>query len=213
MARKSSDMVLLLGSRGQHRRNNGFGASLFRTVGSLFGTFGLGFGRRTGSRRMELGRSSRTVSAWVAFGGALVCFAGGFLVGDHFAAAKVDPGAAGLNASAKAPGFIGETDTRRLTGRAFVVAAYANMPAADAKGKAKALSDWLRAEGGLPTARPYEFPAEAGPLWVVAVYFDGDTDKAAKRADLHKLPENVPDPVFCQLRKGTPGWPEDYSIR
>lgn len=204
-------MVLLLGSRGQHRRNNGFGASLLRTVGSLFGSFGP-FGRRTGSRRMEMGRSQRSVSAWVAFGGALVCFAGGFLLGDHFAAAKVDPSAAGLNASAKAPGFIGETDTRPLTGRAFIVAIYQNVPASDAKLKAKALSDWLRAQG-LSSARPYEYPAQVGPLWVVAVYFDGDADKAAKRAELNKLPEDVPDAVFCQLRKGSAGWPEDYSIR
>lgn len=217
MARKSADMILLLGSRGQYRgRKSGFFQSRF--LKSLGGTVGALFGRAESrsSLRSPRGGSSapRRAGGLLLLAVALVGFVGGFFVRGHFAAAATgaDSGAAGLHAAPQSPGLVGETDAGPLAPQAFIVSVYPNLPAAEARQRASALADWLR-EQDLKRARPYEWPTANGPLWVVAVYFDGDTDQAATAERLHALPAEVPDATFVQLRKSEAGWPNVYPIR
>ena len=210
MVRKASDMVLLLGSRGRYRGRSGSG--FLHTVRGLLSGL-LGGGGRRGETRAS--RAS-AVPGWLAFAGALLCFAGGFFVGGQVAAGKsLDPdrGAAGLQAGGGArPGVIGEVDTKVLASRAFIVSAYPGLESAEAKGKARALSDFLRGQK-LLKARPYEYATQKGPVWVVAVYFDGDAEQAATRERLLQLPPEVPDEMFLQLRKTEADWPKAMDIR
>lgn len=220
-------MVLLLGSRGQYRgrSGSGFGGAL-RRVGEmalqLTGFGGRGNQRRSGTRAS---RGSSTAS-WIALAGALACFGVGYLVG-HSTAGTVAPGggtgAAGLKAdgsngaaapqqtaSPQQPTMMGDTDVRPLASQAFVVAAY-ELEAAEAKVRAKALATWLRAQNPALKARPFEFPGQKGPVWIVAVYYDGDVEQAKTRDQLKLLPEDVPDDVFVGLRKRT-DWPVAVAI-
>jgi hypothetical protein len=182
--------------------------------GVLRGLFGgsSSSSRGTGRGRMSESRPSLSVSGWVALGGALACFVGGFLAGGHFARAEsADPHQQeALHATGQPPDFIGEV--RPLSSQAFVVSIYQGVPRAEARQRAKALSDLL-VERDLQKARPYEWPTANGPMWVCAVYFDGETEKSVTRQKLQLLADNPPDPVFQQLRKTTPGWPEDYPIQ
>ncbi len=212
MARKSSDMVLLLGSRGQYRgRNSGFLKSLRSAFGSFFG--------RVGSRQRSSGRSSGrgarsggAASGLAVLALLLVGFVGGFFVRGHFVAAAPKEGTAGLKAGPQAPDIVGEIETSALTSQAFIVSVYPGVEASVARQRARHLSDYLRGQQ-LPKARPYEFPSQNGPLWVVAVYFDGDDEQAATRHKLTLLPADVPDATFAELRKTEPGWPTAYPIQ
>ncbi len=106
-----------------------------------------------------------------------------------------------------------DIDTRAIHNDAFVVSFYPNLPAADAKSKAKDLTDYLRGQG-LKKANPYEWPTKDGPVWVAAVYFDGAAEKEATRNRLRALPADVPDAVFASLRKdGGQDWPKWWAIR
>lgn len=203
-------MVLLLGSRGQYRGRSasGFLGGVRRfanAVGEMVG-FGRGGGRRAGMRPRA------SVSGWLALGGAIACFGVGYLVGTSTKSAA--PGA-GLQASGNGPqppAVIGEVETRPLASQAFIVSAYPRLPADDAKARAKALADYLRGKQ-LAKARPYEYPAKDGPLWVVAVYHDGEAEESATRERLRLLPDDVPDATFVQLRKSEAGWPTTWPIR
>lgn len=204
-------MVLLLGSRGQYRGRNasGFVGVLRRIVGSV--TQLVGFSRS--GRRSEMRARSTSVSGWLALGAAIACFGVGYLVGNSTAKPAV-PGA-GLNAGGgvpQTPAVIGEIETRPLASQAFIVSAYPGLAADDAKVRAKALADYLRSRQIL-RARPYEYPAKEGPLWVVAVYHDGEAEEAATRERLRQLPEDVPDATFVHLRKSEAGWPTTWPIR
>ena len=208
MARKSSDMVLLLGSRGQYRgRSSGFLKSLRTTLGGFFG--------RTGGGRSS-SRSGRGGTA--GFGGLLILavamagFAGGFFVRGQFAAAAQRDGSAGLNVTPRTPSVVGETDTKPLANDAFIVCAYPGMAANDAYQRAKDASDWLRSHD-VPRSQPLEFAGKDGPLWVVAVYYDGVAEQQALRQRLLQLPDSIPDAVFGQCRKSTQGWPLAMPVR
>jgi len=212
-------MVLLLGSRGQYRgrNNSGFTGALRRVVDAVSQITGFGGGR---SGRRSESRSSRGTSAgsWIALGGALACFGIGYLVG-HSTAGVVPPGPGNGASSLKAdgnsgaapvqPAMMAESDVRPLANQAFVVAAY-EMDAAEAKARAKSLGAWLRGQN-LAKARPFEFPSERGPVWVVAVYYDGEAEQAETKDRLAALPADVPDEVFVRLRKD-PKWPVAVTI-
>lgn len=208
-------MVMLLGSRGRARvrSSSGFGA-FWRGVVELVA------GKASGHpslRRRDPSRSLRsaTVSRWLAIAAALLCFVGGFFAGGTWADARAaarQPGA-GLKAEGTAPGFIGEFDATPLSSDAFIVSVYPNLAPEVAKARAKALADHLRGRE-LAKARPYLYPnGKDGPLWVVAVYYDGEAELAATQALLTNLPDDVPDETFVHLRKSEAGWPRHWPIR
>lgn len=201
MVRKTSDIALLLGSRGRVRKPSGFA----KVMRGLFD----GWSGRSAWREERPARG-RSVPAWIAVAGLVAAFGGGYLVGGSFAAPA--PGDAALHAPrGRSPAMI-EFDSRPLASNAFVVAAYPDVPVADARDRAAALSGFLRSRG-LEKARPYEYPTDSGGLWVVAVYFDGDRERAETRDRLTGLPEAVPDESFVQLRKTEAGWPKSFPIR
>jgi hypothetical protein len=204
VARKSSDMVLLLGSRGQYRGRN---SGVLQSVGSALGNF---FGRARGRSRQS--RSHGGAGSLLLLSVALLGFVGGFFVRGQFAAAGGPAGAAGLQAGPQAPGIVGEIDAAPLASQAFIVSVYPGLEPAVAQQRARQLSDYLRGRQ-LAKARPYEYPSQQGPLWVVAVYFDGDSERAATRDKLRLLPAEVPDATFVELRKTEPDWPTAWPIR
>jgi hypothetical protein len=200
-------MVLLLGSRGRSRSSGSrFGDALRGIVGTVFG--GSSMRRREDGRRR-----GAAVPAWVASVLALGCFAGGFLMGDHFGQAKGQKlGSEALRASGRTPELLSESDTARLAPEAFIVSVYPNLEAAAAKARAKALSDYLK-DRKLAKARPLEWGNGPSPLWVVAVYFDGPAEQAATRNLLMGLPVDVPDEPFVHLRNTEAEWPKAWPIR
>jgi hypothetical protein len=146
-----------------------------------------------------------------------VCFAGGFLVGEQFVKKGGAPtGNAELQAKGaeapRPPGFVDEVDTTPLADQALIVAAYPGLKPAEAKASAKALAEYLRSLKF--RAKPYEYAAEKGVFWVVAVYFDGDTERIALRERLRTLPAaDVPDAMFVHFRNVEPEWPVARRIQ
>lgn len=205
--RKSSDIAMLLGSRGRRPSRAGFAHRVRAAIDSWVG--------RSRWRR-ERGGSSGMLAAvpgWVAAVVACAAFAGGYLVHAALAPARSanetqlsvkDPG--------QAPAFL-ESDTTPLAREGYVVAAYPGQNADAAKDKARRLAGWLQ-EHGFVKARPYEYPTKQGAgLWTVFVYYDGAEEAADCRQRLMALPEDVPDPMFVQLRKTEDPWPTPWQIR
>src|SRR5688572_22427332 len=138
-------MVLLLGSRGRSRSR---GKSVFTSLSRVVNTL---LGRSANASSALLRRDARKPAVpWLALGIALLCFSCGYLTGSHFGAGRAPGGedGAGLHApgTPRVPGMI-DVDARPLANDAFVVSIYEKMAAADAKAKAKDLSDYLRAKG------------------------------------------------------------------
>lgn len=225
MARKSSDMILLLGSRGRaSKRNSGFGGKLRAKFQGL-----LGFGGRSASGRGQSwvsgGRRSGAASllemvpGWLAVMLALACFVGGYFVGGHFAVSRGgDPQGSGLNAnggddlSGRTPGMIGEVDAKVLSNTAFALSMYNYKEPAAAKQAAKSLSDRLRSLG-LAMARPYEYPAADGPVWIVVVYYDGPDQRARTLAQILALPDDAADEAMRYCKTSEQVWPIPLTIR
>lgn len=207
MARKTSDIALLLGSRGRSRSKGGFGYVVRSLVDAVLG-------RGQGGRSLRRDdRRSRGVSGWLFVGGVLLAFAGGFLLGGHLGGPN-DAGPAGLRAgvTGRTPAFVGEVDALPMAPQAFVVSAYPGLVEDDARARAAALARYLQAQG-LPKSRPYCYPARDGAVWVVAVYFDGEVEQAATRDRLRALPADVPDETFVMLRNRDEHWPQWRDIR
>lgn len=202
MVRKTSDMALLLGSRGRGRSRSGVGKF-------LLGVWETWFGRS--QWRDERSRRSLQVPGWIAAVGVLAAFASGWLLGGKVGG-QPPGGGAGLKANNPAtPSFVGEFDARPMARKAFLVAMYPELAEADAKASAKALSDWLAGQK-LAKARPYLAQGRKGPVWTVAVYFE-DHEQIATRDLLLGLPDQVPDASFVSLRKNEPEWPKAWDIR
>lgn len=207
MARKTSDIALLLSSRGRSRSKSGFGYVVRNLVDTLLGRSQSGRGLRRDDRR------ARGVSVWVFAGGVLLAFAGGFLLGGRLGG-PADPGAAGLRAgvTGRTPSFVGEVDAAPMAPQAFVVSAYPGQVDDEARARAVALARYLQGHG-LPKARPYRYPSRDGAVWVVAVYFDGEVEQQATRDRLRALPSDVPDETFGMLRNSDEHWPQWRDIR
>ena len=200
-------MVMLLGSRGRGRIRSASGFSKF-----VRGIVDVVTGHSS-SRRRETSRAG-VGSRWFALWAAMLCFVSGFFVGGFWAEKKAlerQPGA-GLKAGGTTAGFIGEFDASPLSSEAFIVSVYPNIEPEAAKAKAKALSDYLRGKQ-LAKARPYEYAGKDGPLWVVAVYYDGEPERLATRDRLNTLPDDVPDATFVHLRKTEAEWPKPWVVR
>jgi hypothetical protein len=210
VARKTSDIALLLGSRGRSRGRSPLGKF-------VRGIYEAWFGR---SQWRET-RSSRAlqVPGWFAVVLVLAAFGGGWVLGGKAGSTadlRAKTGSGGNAPAAPGPitaGFVGEFDARPLPGHkhCFIVSAYPKMPADEAKAKAKACADYLVGQG-LAKARPYEVAAEAGALWVVAVYYDGDQELIATRNHLQSLPQDVPDAWLAQFRATAQQNPDDPKL-
>jgi len=219
VARKASDLVMLLRSRGSGRGRSKSGF-LSRTLSGL-GLSGLGSGlvRLLGGSPRKSRREARSagslVPGWIALAVALICFGGGYVVRGYLDPATKDAGGAGLKSGPRAPGLI-EADTEPLASQGFFVAAYVEMPVVEAKRRAIELSRYLQKQG-LEKARPYEYPGPKGRFWVVIVYCDGRADREDTAAKLRALPEDVPDPVFVGVRNRErnleTGWPNVYPVQ
>jgi hypothetical protein len=198
-------MAMLLGSRSRSRGRGGLG----KTVRSLWDAC---FGRAAWVP--EPAAKAKLLPAWVAVGAAVVAFVGGFFLGGQAdGGPKLAAGLrAGVDAGPATPRFVGEFDATPLTRQAFLVGFYPGRPEAEAKAKAKGLSDWLNTRKIL-RSRPYLWPTKAGATWGVAVYYDGAADETATRNLLLGLPAEVPDSSFTELRNTVQGWPKTYEIR
>jgi hypothetical protein len=222
VAQKYSDLVLLLGSRGGSRSRSKSGvAAAWARVQQLV------FGQSASARSLLRGsgqQSRRGIgAAWLALGLAVLAFAGGYAVGVASAARSrqsLDAGAGGgSNDPSRVPlraGVVGELDTRQLSGDALLVAAYEGVAVEDAKLRAKALVDYLRARGFL-RAQAFEYRTDKGGLWTVLVYCMGPQDREHQRERLRQLPAEVPDESVVRLRDSQradgKSWPFDLQIR
>ena len=207
--RKTSDIAMLLGSRGKARSRGsrgGFGSAL---NGLIDGALGKIFKGR--ARRQRRAASSVPMLLFVI--GLLVAFGGGFVVGGRLGGVE---GGDLLSARiGQKPGFINEFDTAPLSQDAFVVTAYPvreGLDEAVARQRAADLARYL-GEHGLEKARPYPWPKDQGVLWVTAVYYSGDVEERRTRELLLNMPDDVPDAMFCDLRINDSGWPTAMKIR
>lgn len=208
MARKTSDIAMLLSSRSKSRSRKGRGIT-----GALVGMIDNLLGRKAkrGRRQMSSMRAM-SVSAWVFAICVLVAFGGGFLVGGAFGTSGdgTDP----LRAPGRSATFVGEFEIEPLSRDAFIVAAYPDDSAPAAKQHAINLTKYLQAKG-FEKARPFLWPqGNKGPVWVVTVYYDGQAEAQATRDLLRNLPMDVPDQVFVHVRNVSKSdWPISYEIQ
>jgi hypothetical protein len=180
-------MVLLLGSRSRSRTRgkSGFG-QVFRRISQLVS------GRSVKNERPSKG-------AWILPAIALLCFAGGFVVGGQVAAAKEVAGA-GKSDLRSRPGPVGEMDTTPTSQDSLLVAYYNGVEAETAKGYARSLVNYLHSKD-FKGSKPREFATKDGPVWGVVVYCIGERDLKATRERLKELPLDVPDTFLASLRE------------
>lgn len=197
-------MLLSSRSKSRSRKSGGITGALVGIIDNLLG--------RSSKRTHRRERSVQSVSMWVLVIGVLVAFGGGFLMGGAFG--KAGDGGDPLRAPGRSASFVGEFETEALANEAFIVAAYPDDPAPAAKQHAVNLTKYLRGKG-LEKTLPYLWPqGNNGPVWVVAVYFDGEAEATATRAKLEALPAEVPDQVFVHVRNvSKTEWPSRYVIR
>lgn len=198
-------MLLAGRSKSRSRKGGGFTKSLVGFIDSMLG-------RPSKGRRQS---SVQKVSMWVCVIAVLVAFGGGFLIGG--AVGKSGDGNNPLRAPGRSASFVGEMDMAILSPEAFIVSGYPDDSLAVGKERAVALTKYLRANG-LEKARPYLWPQGAkGPLYVVAVYFDGEAEAEKTRIALNSLPADVPDQVFTFQRKVAANknlqWPSRHKIQ
>ncbi|MCC7064059.1 MAG: hypothetical protein IT456_14715 [Planctomycetes bacterium] len=199
MARKVSDMVLLLGSRGRARARSrsGFSQALHRVSQLVFG------------RSAKRERPSQ--GTWILPVIALLCFAGGYLVGGHFAGPK-EPS---TKVDLRTAGVVGELDTEPMSQDCLLVASYYGLEAEFAKEHARKLINYL-ASKGFQKARAREFTTSRGAFWAVVVYCLGERDQKATAALLQALPQDVPDAYLTKLREaktdGGKVWPFPVDV-
>lgn len=164
--------------------------------------------------RDERAAKNLQVPGWLAAAALLLAFGGGYLIGGKMKTGVGDGGAS-LQAKPRgtAPEFL-DCDGAALTRTGFLVAHYLGVEESDAKARAMALTRYLK-DKGLARTKPYLATGAKGPLWTVAVWFDGETEERACRDKLLALvPEDVPDASFQFLRKdGKEEWPKARTFR
>lgn len=204
MVRRTSDIALLLGSRGRVKSRSGFGRSITKMIDGWFS------GR---SPWREARPTRRVVPGWLALAAVLAAFAGGFWVGGK--STQASTGTTGLDARpGKEAGFIG-ADEKPWNKQFLMAAAYLGLSTAQGHANAKALSEYLLGKG-LTKARPYLYPTAKGQFWVVAVYYDGDAELRKTTDLMRALPASVPDEAFTSLRRKQEtqeaGWPQSFDV-
>jgi hypothetical protein len=198
VARKTSDIAMLLGSRGKARtsKSTGLTGKLVGFIDSMLG--------RSAKRGRRQEKREQTVPLLVFSLAVLLAFGGGYAVGGGFAKSDgTDP----LRAAGREPLFVDEVNTTPLSSEAFIVAAYPGVAPAEAKARAQSLAKHLQGRG-LTRTRPYPWPQQGPSLWVVAVYFDGPVQAEQTAAQLRALPDDVPDQMFASYRANdAEAWP------
>ena len=203
MARKTSDMAMLLGRSGKSRSHK---SGLTKKLVGFIDTM-LGRANKRGSRQE---RRTQSVPLLVFGVIVVVAFGSGYAIGSG-ASESVD-GIDSLRAPAgREPSFVDEIKTKPLAAEAFIVSGYPGLPSSEARSRAADLSKYLNRNGLSQKARPYPWPTEAGTLWVVAVYFDGQSDRERVEKALNSLPADVPDESFTSLR-ASDSWPSSRRI-
>jgi hypothetical protein len=202
VARKTSDIALLLGSRGRGRSRSG----VQRLVRGMWESW---FGRSPW--RDDRPSKHLLVPGWLAAAGVLAAFAGGYLAGGRFGGAAGD-GVAGLRAEVPNAPVVFEA-TEPLEDEAFLVAMYPDAAEAEGSAQAKLFAGWL-VEQGLKKAQPYLLPGIGA--WSVAVYYGSPAEAQATRDKLAGL-HDVPDRAFHdwreQRRKAGEDWPRTWRTR
>jgi len=233
-------MALLLGARGRlgSRKGGGFLAFVRGSLESLTGR---------SWRSEQRSQRGRSIPGWIAAAALLVAFAGGFVAGGRFggggeAGLHMQSGtgqngggqSGGNQTGGKSGGASGDSTTRspgngpiagtqptvldpsetaKLSSKALAVCGYNQ--AADAK----AMSAALRARG-CDKARPYEVQAASGTVWLVVVYYDGDSKRQETIELLKSLtgggaPAELRDAVAAREQaenKGT-AWPYEWVVK
>lgn len=208
MVRKTSDIALLLGSRGRGRpRGGGFARSVRGIWASWFGR---------SQWRDDRPPKHLLVPGWLAAAGVLAAFAGGYLAGGRFGTSPAD-GKAGLMATAPVtPVLFAENEsdeTEPLEANAFLVAMYPGIGDAEGRAQARQFAAWL-VERDLKKARAYL--VAQNDTWAVAVYYGSPAEQQATRDKLVAL-RDVPDQSFHEWReerrnKGEE-WPRTWPTR
>ena len=160
-------------------------------------------------------RPSKKVPGWIALAAVLGAFAGGFWLGGKTSLTP-STGTTGLDARShgRDPGFIDESPPP--ASKTFLMAAaYLGGATGQTSAAAKNLAEYLQGKG-LKKARPYLYPTPKGQVWVVAVYYDGDTELQKTTALMRGLPADVPDAAFVSLRQSQEsqpnGWPRSFDV-
>lgn len=234
-------MALLLGARGRlgARKGGGFLAFVRGSLESLTGR---------SWRSEQRSQRGRSIPGWIAAAGVLVAFAGGFLAGGRFGGGgdaglhmqdgsrQNGAGQAGGSQTGNCsrtgnsgdptsrpqgnnpitgtpPSVLDPSETAKLSSKALAVCGYNQ--AADAK----AMSAALRARG-CDKARPYEVQAESGSVWLVVVYYDGDTKRQETIQLLQSLtgggaPAELRDAVAERAKAENKGsaWPYEWVVK
>lgn len=203
MARKTSDMAMLLGRSGKSRSHkSGLSKKLIGFIDTMLG--------RANKRGVRRERRTQSVPLLVFGVIVVIAFGSGYAIGSGVSD-TVD-GIDSLRAPAgREPSFVDEIKTKPLAAEAFIVSGYPGVPSSEARSRADDLSKYLNRNGLLQKARPYPWPTETGTLWVVAVYFDGQSDRERVEKALRSLPADVPDASFNSLRANDK-WPSSRSI-
>lgn len=206
MARKTSDMAMLLGRSGKSRSHKGgLSKKLVGFIDTMLG--------RAGKRGIRQERRQQSVPLLIVGIVVLLSFGSGYAIGSG-ASDTVD-GIDSLRAPAgREPTFVDEIKTKPLAGTAFIVSGYPGVPSAEGRSLANDLAKYLDGNGLHQKVRPYPWPRGSGTCWVVAVYFDGESDKEKVATLLRSLPLDVPDEAFCKWREnGEDGsWPSWRAI-
>lgn len=222
-------MALLLGARGRlgSRKGGGFLSVVRGAFESLTGR---------SWRSEQRSQRGKSIPGWLAGVGLLAAFAGGFLAGGRFGGGAVAGGtglhmqgnqqAAGGQAAGgqngggqngqgggsptgQQPSVLDPGDTARLSSTALAVCGYNQ--AADAK----AMCATLRSRG-LDKAKPYEVQNGANTVWLVVVYYDGDSQRQATIQLLRSLTTaEAPDAVAerTKAENGGQTWPYEWAVK
>lgn len=197
-------MVLLLGSRGRSRA--GSKSKLDQLLGRVARWFS-GSSLLGGSLRSR--PAPRLPLGVIAV--ALACFAAGYFVRGQVGLAAPSNE---KSLKAQAPGAIGEFDSPQLSKTSMIAVGYDRLSPEVARPKARQMAEFLQAQG-FKKARPLEVRMETGPLWLVVVYYDGDSEKRQVQKDLRALdPAKVTDEFFAKTRADfEKDWPMPYTIQ
>lgn len=212
-------MALLLGARGRlgSRKGGGFLSVVRGAFESLTGR---------SWRSEQRSPRGRSIPGWLAGVGVLAAFAGGFLAGGRFGG-DAGPGGAGLHMQgsqqgaasgqdkaggggpAGTPPTVLDASDAKLSSTALAVCGYNQV--ADAK----AMCATLRAHG-LDKARPYEVQTSKATVWLVVVYYDGDSQRQATCQLLRGLTAaDAPDAVAerTKAENGGQTWPYEWAVK
>ncbi len=215
-------MALLLGARGRlgSRKGGGFLSVVRGAFESLTGR---------SWRSEQRSQRGRNIPGWLAGVGVLAAFAGGFLAGGRFggpsSVGNPAAGGSGLHAqgtqqqagaqngggapTGTQPSVLDSGDTAKLGSHALAVCGYKKI--ADAK----AMCAMLKGRG-LEKARPYEVKQGADSVWVVVVYYDGDSQRQETIQLLRSLTSaEAPDVLDQRARVENRGeaWPPEWAVK